>query len=401
MAGQPEKRSILGHLLNVSMPFSKTDPVWRLICKGVSELNEEFNPDTDDQQFICDDVKTTILKTYKPSFEISMGYQKDDLIQYYFDVMTRRLPTGEKTNIEYIRFNKNETMFGTNNQFIGVKFQANVYFSSVGGAGDDYLTSVMNVSATGNPEVGYVSVTNTGNGVTYTWTKANLEVPFVTSFEYIDPSKPIGEQNVQFTISGYYKGYELPNNVSTLTVRGRGDNGNKIELKSDAGLTATDATVQGAGDWTSTINLSGEGTKSFAFIQKDNASPTPNKSVNTQTFTFKLPTITTEPVAAPYVATIGGNVSKNVSSSTEISGTSFTVEGAGDNGYKVSLQTSSNILTAGDATVSNGSWSMTVNINTTQTSFVNIPFSFKQTNPDTSTSSSPTITYNPKIKYQA
>ena len=38
MAGQPEKRSTLGHLLNVSMPFSTEKPVWRLICKGVSEL---------------------------------------------------------------------------------------------------------------------------------------------------------------------------------------------------------------------------------------------------------------------------------------------------------------------------------------------------------------------------
>ena len=402
MAGQPEKRSTLGHLLNVSMPFSTTEPVWRLICKGVDELTEEFNPDTDEQQFICDDVKTTILKTYAPSFEVSMGYQKDDLIQYYFDVMSRRLPTGEKTNIEYIRFNKNETMFGTNNQFIGVRWNANVYFDSVGGSGDEYLTSVMNIAATGTPEVGYISVTDTGNGAIYTWNKANIEVPFVTSFEYVDPSKQVGQQNVTFTMSGYYPGYEIPNNVSTLTVRGQGVSGNTIELKADSGLSATDTVVQGAGDWSSTINLSGEGTKSFAFIQKDNASPTPNQSVNTQAFTFKLPTSIPDPVSVPFVKTINSVDTENVNSNTEISGTQFTVTGSGNKGYNISLEKNSNIISADNVTVDqNGTWSMDVAIATTQTEFVNIPFSFKQINPTTSTSSNPTVTYNPKIKYQA
>lgn len=402
MAGQPEKRSTLGHLLNVSMPFSKTEPVWKLICKGVDELTEEFNPDTDEQQFICDDVKTTILKTYAPNFEISMGYQKDELIQYYFDVMSRRLPTGEKTNIEYIRFNKNETMFGTDNQFIGVRWNANVYFDSVGGSGDEYLTSVMNVSATGTPEVGYISVTDTGNGATYTWNKANIEVPFVTSFEYVDPSKPVGQQNVTFTMSGYFPGYAIPNNVSTLTVRGQGVSGHTIELKADSGLSATDTVVQGAGDWSSTINLSGEGTKSFAFIQKDNVTPTPNQSVNTQAFTFKLPTSIPDPVSVPFVKTINSVDTENVNSNTEISGTQFTVTGSGNKGYNISLEKNSNIISAENVTVDqNGTWSMDVTIAQTQTEFVNIPFSFKQINPTTSTSSNPTVTYNPKIKYQA
>ena len=285
MAGQPEKRSTLGHLLNVSMPFSTTEPVWRLICKGVDELTEEFNPDTDEQQFICDDVKTTILKTYAPSFEISMGYQKDDLIQYYFDVMSRRLPTGEKTNIEYIRFNKNETMFGTNNQFIGVRWNANVYFDSIGGSGDEYLTSVMNVAATGTPEVGYISVTYTGNGATYTWNKADIEVPFVTSF-IKDPS---GTPET-IPMGGYYSGLELPG--ASFGINGKGVAGNKIELKTDnsSGLTGTDATVDSTGNWSMTISVASgtTGLRNIAFVQKDNVTPTPNQSVSTKVYTVKV-----------------------------------------------------------------------------------------------------------------
>lgn len=285
MAGQPEKRSTLGHLLNVSIPFSAENPVWRLICKGVSELTEEFNPDTDEQQFICEDVKTTILKTYAPSFEISMGYQKDDLIQYYFDVMSRRLPTGENTNIEYIRFNKNETMFGTNNQFIGVKFKANVYFSSVGGAGDDYLTSVMNIAATGNPEVGYVSVTDTGNDKNFTWNKADIEVPFVTSFI----KNPSGNPET-IPMNGYYSGLSLSG--ASFGINGKGSSGNKIELKTDSdnGLSGTDVTVDSTGNWTMTITVASgtTGNRNIAFVQKDNKTPTPNQSVSTKVYTVNV-----------------------------------------------------------------------------------------------------------------
>lgn len=360
MAGQPEKRSTLGHLLNVSMPFSKDEPVWRLICKGVSELTEEFNPDTDEQQFICEDVKTTILKTYKPSFEISMGYQKDELIQYYFDVMSRRLPTGEKTKIEYIRFNKNETMFGTNNQFIGVRFNANVYFDSVGGSGDEYLTSVMNVAATGNPEVGYVSVQDTGNGYIYTWTAANVEVPFVTSFSYVEGSTPVTK-----SISDYYTSnvLNIPSGVSTLTVHGKGEKNNYIELKATDGLTGSVQPVSESGNWSMDITLTGNNEKNFAFIQKDSNESNAKQSVTTQSFNIKLPP-EAPTVPAPTVVQIDNHLASAVTAETIITGTNCIVTGSGSYGLKVRLKCEGeNRLTADDSTVqSSGIWTMTINI---------------------------------------
>jgi len=400
MAGQPEKRSTLGHLLNVSMPFSNTEPVWRLICKGVSELTEEFNPDTDDQQFICEDVKTTILKTYAPSFEVSMGYQKDDLIQYYFDVMSRRLPTGEKTKIEYIRFNKNETMFGTNNQFIGVKFQANVYFSSVGGAGDDYLTSVMNVSATGNPEVGYVLVTDTGNGYLYTWTAANVEVPFVTSFEYMNGSTPETKSIADYYISN---AIDIPSGVSTLTVRGKGEKNNYIELKSSGDLTGSDQQVSESGNWSMNITLTGNGEKNIAFIQKDSNGLNAKQSVTTQSFNIKLPE-ESPTVPVPTVVQIDNHLASEVTNQTVITGTSCIVTGSGSYGLKVRLKCEdATPLTASDVTVSsNGIWTMTINIPSGSSSALKT-FSFVQVKGEapSETLSAETQSYEAKFTYQA
>ena len=335
MAGQPEKRSTLGHLLNVSMPFSTTEPVWRLICKGVSELNEEFNPDTDEQQFICEDVKTTILKTYAPSFEVSMGYQKDELIQYYFDVMSRRLPTGEKTNIEYIRFNKNNTIYGTINQFIGVKYKGNVYFNSVGGSGDEYLTSVMTISATGNPEVGYVSVTNTGDGATYTWNKANIEIPFVNLFRYTSDSTPVVK-----SIEDYYTHnfIEIPLGVSSFTVVGKGEKNHYVYLQSSAGLASASqyVSVSDSGDWSMDINVSGQGKQTIAFVQKDSTESNANTSVSTQTFNINLPTSYVVPV--PTVAQIDNHLASAVTAATTITGSSLIVTGSGRSGLKVRLK---------------------------------------------------------------
>lgn len=378
MAGQPEKRSTLGHLLNVSMPFDKDNPVWRLICKGVTELEEEFNPDTDDQQFICDDVKSTILKTYAPSFEISMGYQKDDLLQYYFDVMSRRLPTGEKTNIEYIRFNKNETMFGTSNQFIGVRWNANIRFDSIGGSGDDYLTAGMTVAATGTPEVGYVSVADTGNGVVYEWHKADVDVPFVLNINGI-------------TMGGYYAG--IPVNNTSFGVSGKGLSGKSIELKSDTGLSASDVEVDAAGNWIMSIDTSSsiDGIKNFAFIQKDTNNSS-NKSVSTKVYSVSVP------VKVPIVTTINGTAASSVTEETTISNEAnkFTVVGTGIDGYKISLVEVEG-LSADEVVVSSNSWSMDINILSGHNGVKSLKF--VQKNPVTSSSSSNSIEYKANISY--
>lgn len=185
MSNPAESRAILGHLINVSMPFSKENPIWVKVC-STEELDEKFNPDTDDIQYICDTTKTTILKGYKPELEIKMLYQKNNLLQNYFNTKVRKLPLGAENKIEYIRFNKDETKYGTENEFIGVRREATVYFESLGGSAKDPLASVMKLYGAGDGEVGYIKVEDTGNSVKYTWETANLDIPTVSTIGGVD-----------------------------------------------------------------------------------------------------------------------------------------------------------------------------------------------------------------------
>lgn len=279
MGVQPESRAILGHLLNVSIPFSKENDyrVWALIC-NTEELEESFDPDTDELHYICETTTTTTLKSYNISMEINMLYQKDNKIQDYYNIMLRRMPVGADTRTEYIRFNKDETMFNTNNQFIGVRRDASVYLNSIGGAADDNgLQSSMTINGEGDGEVGYVTVTNTGTITTYTWTPANVVIPYVRSIS--DVKQP-----------GFYPGVETKlNSESKLVITGSdGVPSATISALTDSSvqLTGNSATVDATGNWTMSIGgLTAEQTYNLAFkqVQSENI-----ESVTTKAYTVKV-----------------------------------------------------------------------------------------------------------------
>lgn len=282
MATQGESRAILGHLVNISMPFSRTDRVWAKIC-NTTDLTEEFNPDTDDIQYICDTTKTTLLKSYRPTMEINMIYQKDNKLQNYFNTKVRRLPIGSETETEYIRFNENETKFNSSNQFVGVRRDASVYFDSVGGAAEDPLSSTMILNGSGDGEVGYVQVTKTDDRIEYTWVPANTEVPYLSKIGGVK-------------IGSYYSGVTVTLTAdSKLTVEGEGGvNGGTITAQfpppptptSPANeITGTTATVGPDGKWTMNITgLTAGDTYKIAFKQ----TVASVDSVDTMLFVFKI-----------------------------------------------------------------------------------------------------------------
>lgn len=245
MGRQAESRSIVGHLLNVSKPFSKRNPVWGLICNGVEELTEEFNPDTDTTQYICENTKTTILKGYDISFDIDMKYQTDNKVQNFYNILLRTMPTGSDTECEYIRFNKDETMFNTNNQFIGVRRDSSIYLESIGGSGDDALECKMSVHGSGDGEIGYVTVSNTGTIVSYTWTPAPTEIPYVNTIGGI-------------SMAGYYSGVTAELTDSKLQIKGSGGvPGATVTAEFETGVTVTDNSVTVGADGSWTIDVSG------------------------------------------------------------------------------------------------------------------------------------------------
>lgn len=279
MATQGESRAILGHLVNISMPFSKTDRVWAKIC-NTTDLTEEFNPDTDDIQYICDTTKTTILKSYRPTMEINMIYQKDNKLQNYFNTKVRRLPIGSETETEYIRFNQNETKFGSSNQFVGVRRDASVYFDSVGGAAEDPLSSTMILNGSGDGEVGYVQVTETDDRIEYTWVPANTEVPYLSEIGGVK-------------IGSYYSGVSVTLTAdSKLTVKGEGGvNGGTItaQFPSTVTVSGNTASVNPDGTWTMDITgLTAGNTYNMALKQSVTTGGSTVDSVDTMLFAFKV-----------------------------------------------------------------------------------------------------------------
>lgn len=269
-----ELRATLGHLLNVSMPFSKENRVWALIC-NTTDLTEEFEPDTDDVQYVCETTKTKLLKAYDISMEVEMDYQKDNKIQEYYNLMLRLMPTGAQTQTEYIRFNKNETMFGTSNQFIGIRRDASVYLNSIGGSGDEVLKNQMTINGIGTGEVGYVTVTNTGSVVTYTWTSAPTIVPYVSTIGGVD-------------MNGYYPGVEVPLSTNTLVITGSGGVvGATVTAIFESSVSVTDntATVAADGSWTMSVAGLTAGSK-YNFALKQTASSV--DSVTTHLYNVKI-----------------------------------------------------------------------------------------------------------------
>lgn len=305
MATQPQTRSTLKHILNVSMPFvhdngtgaeSNKDVVWVPICNGVTELMEEFNPESDDLQYICDKTKTTILKSYAPSLEVEMQYQKGSEIQEYFDLMSRRLPIGDgKNDIEYIRYNENEPMIGGIREYIGVLRGGTVQFSSIGGSAEDPLGSTMTISSKPTNQtaetVGYVKVSSDDTTVPkYIWIAANGGLPFLKTFTSYN-----GSSNDEKHMSEYYKGVTVKVNDSTkkLTLSGTTDKNNKDKyvkfISEDTNLAAnaySDA-IPASGDWSIEVTLSSYGNMKFGLqiVSAASDSGTP-VSVTTKEYEF-------------------------------------------------------------------------------------------------------------------
>lgn len=291
MGTPAEARALLGHLLNVSYPYNYSNPKFELICDGVEELTEEYDADTEDVQYICETTKTTNVKGYTVGFDLEIKYVKGSAIQKYANRMLRVQPTGAKASGDYIRFNKDELMYGTNNQFIGVRRKATVYPESVGGSADDSLTSSLHISGNTEPEVGYVTLTkDQNNNPVFSWTPATTETPIITA--------PVeGEQ-----ITG-----------SSVTIRGTGIVGATVTVYYGLGKSLEPVTVGTNGTWTATLQASELDTSAtIAATQSIDG----ESSVTSETVSF---TVISE-LSAP-VITVPANSASDVSLTPTISGT--------------------------------------------------------------------------------
>lgn len=181
-------------------------------------------------------------------------------------------------------------MYGTSNQFIGVRRKAIVYPNSIGGAANESLKTSVHISGTSDPQVGYITVDNSGETPVFSWTPATTEVPVV---------KSPAENSI---LSG-----------ENVTVSGLGIVGATVVVYYGQGKSTSPVTVNESGVWTTTISSSNLDTNvKIAAIQSINGM----SSVTSDPVSFTL----IKNLEAP-VITVPANGATNVELTPTIAGT--------------------------------------------------------------------------------
>lgn len=304
--GEPaESRAILGHLLNVRTPYDYTNPDWAFLSQGITELTENFEADTEDVQYIGETTKTTNTKGYTVGFDLSMGYIRNNKVQKWINKILRVPPVGSKTACDYIRFNKDEVMYGTNDQFIGARRKATVQAGSIGGSSTDSMTSEIHISGTSDPEVGYITIDYSNqNNIIYSWTPATTEPPVITS--------PVDGETIT---------------DSTVTISGMGLVGASVVVSYGIGKSVAPVKVDANGRWTTQIEavMLGESPK-IAAIQTNNGMG----SISSDTVDFKVvATLPTPAITVPVNGTTGVPLIPTISG-TGYMGATITVKSGSD-----------------------------------------------------------------------
>lgn len=170
----PSQRYVLQHALEFT-PVGGSEKTTRLISQGVSELTEEFNPETEETHYIGDKQGTTTLKRYAMTVPLTMEYVNDDEVCKFIRNIAMTMPTGSDADVEYIRFSLLDgTGAGTNgikdSPYTAYKYNASISVSSMGGAGEDYLGIEAQINLRGDPTKGKIAIATQGNTKTYAFT---------------------------------------------------------------------------------------------------------------------------------------------------------------------------------------------------------------------------------------
>lgn len=253
MSLTPQKRSAIKHLINTSSPFSTSSPIWSLVNEGVTELTESFNPDTEDLQYIDEEQKTTTVKSYAPSLSLSCVMVSGDPVNTWIRDKIYELPTGEKADCEYIRFNILDEIPGNPNVYKAIKKQAVVSIDSTGGSAGDTAEMSVNINGKGDPikgEIDYSDPKNpiftagdssTNKSIEFTVKSANTAVPdaSVTFNNVTKTTGTDGKAKFQVNTLGTYE-YSIAKEgltgiISNITIDSESDS----EIKKEVSLSAS------------------------------------------------------------------------------------------------------------------------------------------------------------------
>lgn len=158
-----ENRTNMVSLIDIGMWLGGTTSNIIEIGDGVTELSEDWGPDVESKQYINMSAKASNLKGYEFSTSVEREYMNDDFQKAINDGF-KQLPIGKNAGTYYYRYFKTDITGGT-----GACIRVPVIMapSSVGGSGEDVLTSSLDISGNGEVELGTITISENG----YTWTK--------------------------------------------------------------------------------------------------------------------------------------------------------------------------------------------------------------------------------------
>ena len=156
-----EIRANMVSLLDIGLWLGGTTSDIMEIGDGVTELTEDWGPDIESKQYINMASKASTLKGYEFSTSVEREYMDDDF-QTAINNGFKQFPTGKKCETYYYRYFKTDIENGTGDC---IRVPVIVAPSSVGGSGEDVLSSALQINGNGEVELGTITITDDG----YTW----------------------------------------------------------------------------------------------------------------------------------------------------------------------------------------------------------------------------------------
>jgi len=129
-----KKRSLVAHYIN-STP-SATAATWEKFGEGISELVMNYNPNTETQQYIHEDIGTTQIDSYAPTVPIKqIVYPGDDAYDFIDGLRQAGPSIGGNDITELVEARLYESPATDGVTYPATKWTVQVQIDSFGGAG--------------------------------------------------------------------------------------------------------------------------------------------------------------------------------------------------------------------------------------------------------------------------
>ena len=147
-------REKLMHFFNIGTADSAK---YVLLGDGITSLTEEFNPETEQKQYINMAAPKNSVKSYAPSISVEKEYIVNEELQKWMDGKVKDLPTGSAAESDYIRINILETA-SQEGTYTAVKRPCTYQFDSIGGDAGSDIMSKMTITSAGQAVKGTFNV---------------------------------------------------------------------------------------------------------------------------------------------------------------------------------------------------------------------------------------------------